>query len=403
MADDSKKHKKSKKQKRDHAPETDSAAAPSDAAANTEGAEAVGDDAGPSGRKWTLSIALPGTLLDNPPSLEYAVFVAAQIARTAAAFQVDEVVVYDDSPAATAYQPGQRSASVSTGTALLARVLQFLDTPPHLRPNMYDSNIMQAHPELRIAAALPAPNPPHHARPSAAWIPYREGVVLKSEPGAGSYVDVGMDRMVWLEHELPQSTRVTVHMGDTEPATRFMEAYSETMILGTAVPPSEPRVRLGLYWGYCVRLSLGLQRVFQEGAVSSSGQYDLTIGSSRAGAPTDPVELVLPRFKHALIVFGGGSGAGAGAGAGKKDKKQGGAAAAAAAGAAAAPSQQQPAQDLDQLISRVPDWDHKAPQDVFNLYLNTTPHLGTLRLRTEDALPVALSYLITPILKYAKQ
>lgn len=42
-------------------------------------------------------------------------------------------------------------------------------------------------------------------------------------------------------------------------------------------------------------------------------------------------------------------------------------------------------------------------QDVFNLYLNTTPHLGTLRIRTEDAIPVALSYLIMPLLKYGKQ
>ncbi len=42
-------------------------------------------------------------------------------------------------------------------------------------------------------------------------------------------------------------------------------------------------------------------------------------------------------------------------------------------------------------------------QDIFNLYLNTTPHLGTLRLRTEDAVPIALSYLITPLLKYGKQ
>lgn len=35
-------------------------------------------------------------------------------------------------------------------------------------------------------------------------MPYREGVVLKAEAGTGSYVDVGLDRMVYLEHSLQQ-------------------------------------------------------------------------------------------------------------------------------------------------------------------------------------------------------
>ncbi|KAG2435962.1 hypothetical protein HXX76_007156 [Chlamydomonas incerta] len=342
------------------------------------------------GRKWTLSVGIPGTLLDSPSSLEFAVATAGQIYRAAANFQVDELVIYDDSPAATAFQLGQplSAASVTPGTALLARVLQFLDTPPHLRPNMYPEEALKQYPELRLAASLPVLSPPHHARPSAVWMPYREGVVLKAEAGAGSYVDVGLDRMVYLEHSLQQGARVTVHLGDMEPVTRFFAAYSETMIVGKVVPPSEPRERLGLYWGYGVRIALGLQRVFKDAAVSKSGSYDLTIGSSPAGADTDPGSLVMPRFKHALVVFGGGCPAAAAEGGAK---------------AKAVPGQAVPQQDLDQMVNRVPDWEHKMPQDVFNLYLNTTPHLGTLRIRTEDAIPVALSYLITPLLKYGKQ
>ncbi|KAG2433055.1 hypothetical protein HYH02_012759 [Chlamydomonas schloesseri] len=349
----------------------------------------------PTGRKWTLSVALPGTLLDAPSSVELAVATAGQISRAAANFQVDEVVIYDDSPAATAFQPGQplSAASVTPGTALLARVLQYLDTPPHLRPNMYPEEVLAQHPELRLVASLPVLSPPHHARPNAVWMPYREGVVLKSEAGAGSYVDVGLDRMVYLEHSLQQGARVTVHLGDMEPATRFFAAYSETMIVGKVVPPSEPRERLGLYWGYTVRIALGLQRVFKDAAVSKSGSYDLTVGSSPAGASTDPGSLVMPRFKHVLIVFGGGCPAAAAAGAegGAKGKPK------------LVPGQVVPQQDLNQMVPRVPDWEHKTPQDVFNLYLNTTPHLGTLRIRTEDAMPVALSYLITPLLKYGRQ
>ncbi|GLI67552.1 hypothetical protein VaNZ11_011779, partial [Volvox africanus] len=336
--------KKHKKHKSSHHPNNEKNNKPSGGAAEPPKATDY-DEPGPSGRKWTLSVAVPGTLLDQPPSLEVAVCVAAQIARAAAAFQVDEVVVYDDSPAAQS----PVACTVTHGTALLARVLQYLDTPPHLRPNMYGDPAQLA-PELQLAAALPMVNPPHHARPSGSWIPYREGVVLKSEQGTGSYVDVGLDRMVWIEHELPQLTRLTVHLGDLEPETRFMAAYSETMIVGKAVPPSLPREQLGLYWGYTVRVALGLKRVFKDSAV---GQYDLTIGSSPSGADTDPLEIVLPVFKHALVVFGGGSG---GSGRGSGASGSGGAA----------------EDDLEQLVSRVPDWAHKMPQDVFNLYLNTT-------------------------------
>lgn len=204
--------KKHKKQKQSHMTEKEGQGVPSGAAANSSlavgpnkaapGAEA--EAPGPSGRKWTLSVAIPGTLLDQPLSMEVAVCIAGQIARAAFSFQVDELVVYDDSPAAAMMEDASiATATITRGTALMARLLQFLDTPLHLRRNIYGEHIKLPR-ELQLAAALPATNPPHHARPSGAWIPYREGVVLKSEPGAGSYVDVGLDRMVYIENELPQ-------------------------------------------------------------------------------------------------------------------------------------------------------------------------------------------------------
>lgn len=51
-----------------------------------------------SGRRATVSIALPGSVVDNAQTLELATAVAGQIARAAAIFSVDEVVVLDDSP-----------------------------------------------------------------------------------------------------------------------------------------------------------------------------------------------------------------------------------------------------------------------------------------------------------------
>lgn len=44
----------------------------------------------------TLSIAVPGSILDNAQSPELRACLAGQIARAACIFQVDEVVVFDD-------------------------------------------------------------------------------------------------------------------------------------------------------------------------------------------------------------------------------------------------------------------------------------------------------------------
>lgn len=78
------------------------------------------------GRPYTVSIAVPGSVIDNTQTMELATAVAGQIARTAAIFNIDEVIVIDDSPAA---EPG----SVGAGAAFLARVLQFMETPQYLR------------------------------------------------------------------------------------------------------------------------------------------------------------------------------------------------------------------------------------------------------------------------------
>lgn len=43
------------------------------------------------GRQWTVSIAVPGSVIDNTQNAEFATFVAGQIARAAAIFNVDEV------------------------------------------------------------------------------------------------------------------------------------------------------------------------------------------------------------------------------------------------------------------------------------------------------------------------
>ena len=117
---------------------------------------------------------------------------------------------------------------VAHALAAAARVLQYLETPPYLRSTLIPG--AKKDEELSLAAALPPIGAAHHLKDTE-WLPYREGVVLKSEEGLGSYVDVGLDRMCHVKEVLPLKARVTVHLG-AEANTQFLEAYSETMLIG---------------------------------------------------------------------------------------------------------------------------------------------------------------------------
>lgn len=48
------------------------------------------------GRHYTLSVALPGSILNNAQSLELRTYLAGQIARACAIFCVDEIIVFDE-------------------------------------------------------------------------------------------------------------------------------------------------------------------------------------------------------------------------------------------------------------------------------------------------------------------
>ncbi len=76
-------------------------------------------------RNYTISIAISASCIENAQHLELATSLAGQLARAAAVFNVDEVVVIDESNP----QPGH----VGKGAALLARILQHMETPQYLR------------------------------------------------------------------------------------------------------------------------------------------------------------------------------------------------------------------------------------------------------------------------------
>ncbi len=48
------------------------------------------------GRAYTVSVALPGSVLDNAQSAELRTYLPGQIARACVVFSVDEIVVFDE-------------------------------------------------------------------------------------------------------------------------------------------------------------------------------------------------------------------------------------------------------------------------------------------------------------------
>lgn len=49
-----------------------------------------------SGRSWTVSIAVPSSIVDNAQSPELRSYLIGQIARSLVIYNVDEIVVYDE-------------------------------------------------------------------------------------------------------------------------------------------------------------------------------------------------------------------------------------------------------------------------------------------------------------------
>ncbi|XP_068191787.1 putative methyltransferase C9orf114 homolog isoform X2 [Antennarius striatus] len=284
------------------------------------------------GRGYTVSVALPGSVLDNAQSLELRSYLAGQIARACVVFCVDEIVVFDEGGDVTSVDGEFRGVGKKGHACVqLARILQYLECPQYLRKCFFPK-----HQDLQYAGLLNPLDSPHHMRMDDES-DFREGVVLDrpSRPGQGSLVNCGMRKEVRIDKQLQAGLRVTVQLLRAEPPDR-------KRIRGVVVSPQAPRSRRGLYWGYSVRLAACLSAVFSESPYQDG--YDLTVGTSERGSSVDRVGL--EPFRHLLVVFGGLRG-------------------------------------LEASVDADPNLDVSDPRLLFDLYLNTCPGQGSRTIRTE--------------------
>ncbi|XP_055625312.1 putative methyltransferase C9orf114 [Toxorhynchites rutilus septentrionalis] len=298
----------------------------------------------------TLSIAVPGSILDNAQSPELRTYLAGQIARAACIFQVDEVVVFDD--CGSNNQMSDKLSTIETveGTSSgrrcciqLARILQYLECPQYLRKYFFP-----IHNDLKFCGLLSPLDSQHHLR-QASEFEFREGIVTNkpTKNDKSSFVNVGLLNDVLVETHLEPGLRVTVKM----PPGADLKSKK---IRAKVVSPSQPRQETGIYWGYNVRIANSLSQVFTKSPYK--GGYDLTIGTSDTGTNVHEVETRGLKYRHALVVFGGVLGL-------------------------------EPALENDTKLNVA------NVESLFDEYLNTVPRQGSRTVRTEEAILISLAAL----------
>ncbi|PFH58585.1 hypothetical protein XA68_13487 [Ophiocordyceps unilateralis] len=298
------------------------------------------------GRDWTLSVAIPSSILTNLATADQRVAAPGRIARALAVFAVDEVVVFDDSP--LSMRPRRTDPAAYTGDTdpchFLAHIFSFLEAPPFMRKALFP-----LHPNLRLTALLPSLDMPHHPNPKE-WTSYREGVTVAAGKN-GTLVDVGLDEPVEIEEKIPPKTRLTLRFADDE-AQR-----------PECVHPSAPRTEGGYFWGYSVRKCASLSAVFTESPYDNG--YDVSIGTSERGSPLSkafPSSSATPlAFKHLLVVFGGPRGL------------------------------EFAAMNDEELSGR--GVQGPKTKELFDHWVNVLPNQGSRTIRTEEAVFIALTAL----------
>lgn len=335
-------------------------------------------------RKSTLSIALPGSIVSNAQTMELRTHLVGQIARAAAIYHVDEIVIFNDQLAqdikphfrshyrkkmdheTEGSKEDKDSGNTNSNDNLIpstdphifmARILQYCECPQYLRRQFFGM-----HPDLQFAGLLSPLDAPHHVREGDRCL-FREGVVYdKTGPNGNSVVNCGIrNQLVEIDRVIPPGIRCTVKIEPREYASP-----GKTM-KGVVVSPSAPREHNGAYWGYTTRIASSIKAIFDE--CPYPGGYDLKIGTSERGDVSvddgsfqSKISKSYANFKHSIIILGGVSGI-------------------------------EECVDADETM----DITGNESKKLFDVWVNICQYQGSRTIRTEEAVMISLSR-IRPLL-----
>jgi predicted SPOUT superfamily RNA methylase MTH1 len=201
--------------------------------------------------KKHLSIAIPASVITDTPHLREKTAKIGYIARAAAIFRVDEIIVYADN----------RKVNQKRDLEFISLLLRYLETPQYLRKRLF---VLK--PELQFAGILPPLRTPHHPQlgsiRSLKVGDYREGVIL-SKTEKAAQVDIGVEKpAVLLNTEADINQRLTLKI------TKAKGDQIEVQVASKAEVPE--------YWGYAVSVELRPLRDWLE-----SRKFELTVGTSK--------------------------------------------------------------------------------------------------------------------------
>ncbi len=228
---------------------------------------------------FAISIAIPTSFIDVDQSREQQTQQIGRIARAAAIFQVDDIIIYRD----------KMNSKQMKNLQFVSRVLEYMETPQYLRKHLFGKM-----PDLQYVGSLPPLRTHHHplVKESSKLRngEFREGVVLTAK--GKNVVDVGV------ESPLPLLQFKSTHL--LQRITVQIRRDKSGKV--TAHPSSPPRSKQ--YWGYSVK---GVESSLGDFLVKKTN-YPFVIATSRRGRPiaeeASKIRSQWEKFNRLLLLFG---------------------------------------------------------------------------------------------------
>ena len=227
-------------------------------------------------RGFTLSVALPASIVSDTPHLREKTAKLGLVARACTIFGVSQIILY----------PDDARRNLTSDLELSAELLRYLDTPPYLRKKLYGLS-----PSFQFAGILPPlQSPPHNVPGSATECKLgdmRVGIVISRRSDSVT-VDAGLERSIVCPSDLPVGERLTLRL----------TGLGKTLT-GEIVDES----KIHIYWGYRVKRTKS-----KLSSLLEKERYELRIGTSRYGTEVQNVwsemSKSLRSVKSVLIAFG---------------------------------------------------------------------------------------------------
>ncbi len=228
------------------------------------------------------SVALPASLVSDTPHLREKTAKIGLIARACSIFGVSEIVLYRD----------DLERDQADDLRLCQEILGFIETPQYLRKHIFGLR-----PSLKFAGILPPLQIPSHNVPSSLGQSrvgdFRDGVVL-AKHGDTLVVDVGLNHTLECPGDLPVGARITIQLTEVDKKLQGRLLSNSRTATESAVPG---------YWGFKTAVAKSTL-----GKIAQSGEFNVTIGTSRYGTPIERVwaglAASLISAKSVLLAFG---------------------------------------------------------------------------------------------------